>query len=92
MKAVGTKAPIAVRLAAGLIDEGAAASLDEGLRMELAHLREIFRSKDALAGLMSVGKSRPVFEGRARRAGGAGRPGGTGGSRSSRPALPARPA
>ena len=39
MKAVGTKAPIAVRLAARLIDEGAAASLDEGLRMELAHLR-----------------------------------------------------
>jgi enoyl-CoA hydratase/3-hydroxyacyl-CoA dehydrogenase len=64
MKAVGTKAPIAARLAATLIDEGAAASLEEGLRMELAHLQEIFGSKDALAGLMSVGKSRPVFEGR----------------------------
>jgi enoyl-CoA hydratase / 3-hydroxyacyl-CoA dehydrogenase len=64
MKAVGTKAPIAARLAARLIDEGAAVSLDEGLRMELAHLLEIFRSKDALAGLMSVGQSRPTFEGR----------------------------
>ncbi len=64
MTAVGTKAPIAVRIAAALIDEGAAASLDEGLRMELAHLGEVFRSADALAGLMSVGKSRPVFEGR----------------------------
>jgi enoyl-CoA hydratase/3-hydroxyacyl-CoA dehydrogenase len=64
MKAVSTKAPIAVRLAARLIDEGAAAPLEEGLRMELAHLHEVFRSKDALAGLMSVGRSRPVFEGR----------------------------
>ena len=64
MKAVGTKAPIAVLLAARLIDEGAAALLDEGLRMELAHLEEIFGSTDALAGLTSVGKSRPVFEGR----------------------------
>jgi enoyl-CoA hydratase/3-hydroxyacyl-CoA dehydrogenase len=64
MKAVGTKAPIALRLAARLIDEGAAVSLDEGLRMELAHLHEIFRSRDALVGLMSVGKSRPMFEGR----------------------------
>jgi enoyl-CoA hydratase / 3-hydroxyacyl-CoA dehydrogenase len=64
MKAVSTNAPIAVRLAARLIDEGAAAPLDEGLRMELAHLEEIFRSEDALAGLKSVGKSRPTFEGR----------------------------
>src|SRR6185503_15411634 len=44
MKAAGTKAPIAVRVAARLIDEGAATSLDEGLRMELAHLEEVFRS------------------------------------------------
>jgi enoyl-CoA hydratase/3-hydroxyacyl-CoA dehydrogenase len=64
MKAVGTKAPIAVRLADRLIDEGAAAALDEGLRMELAHLREIFQSEDALAGLKSVGQSRPTFQGR----------------------------
>ena len=40
MRAVGTKAPIAVRLAARLIDEGAATSLGEGLRMEIAHLHE----------------------------------------------------
>ena len=65
MKAVGTKAPIAVRLAATLIDRGATVSLEEGLRMELAHLTEIFSTKDALAGLLSVGgKSRPVFGGR----------------------------
>jgi enoyl-CoA hydratase/3-hydroxyacyl-CoA dehydrogenase len=65
MKAVGTKAPVAVRVAATLIDQGAAVSLEEGLRMELAHLTEIFSTKDALAGLLSVGgKSRPSFEGR----------------------------
>jgi enoyl-CoA hydratase/3-hydroxyacyl-CoA dehydrogenase len=65
MKAVGTKAPVAVRVAATLIDQGAAVSLEDGLRMELAHLTEIFSTKDALAGLLSVGgKSRPPFEGR----------------------------
>ena len=64
MKAVGTKAPVAVRLAATLVDRGAAVSLEDGLRMELAHLTEIFSTRDALAGLLSVGKSRPVFEGR----------------------------
>jgi enoyl-CoA hydratase/carnithine racemase len=64
MKAVGTKAPVAVRLAATLIDQGAAVSLEDGLRMELGHLTEIFSTKDALAGLLSVGKSRAVFEGR----------------------------
>jgi enoyl-CoA hydratase/3-hydroxyacyl-CoA dehydrogenase len=65
MRAVGTKAPVAVRLAATLIDQGAAVSLQDGLRMELAHLTEIFSTKDALTGLLSVGgKSRPSFEGR----------------------------
>jgi enoyl-CoA hydratase/3-hydroxyacyl-CoA dehydrogenase len=63
MKAVGTKAPVALRVAAALIDDGSRASLDEGLRMELAHVREIFSTKDALAGLLSIGKDRPMFEG-----------------------------
>ena len=64
MKAVGTKAPVAVRLAARLVDEGAAVPLAEGLRMERAHLQEVFATHDALVGLSSIGKSRPVFEGR----------------------------
>jgi enoyl-CoA hydratase/3-hydroxyacyl-CoA dehydrogenase len=64
MKAVGTKAPVAVRLAATLVDRGAAVSLEDGLRLELAHLTEVFSTKDALAGLLSVGRSRPSFEGR----------------------------
>jgi enoyl-CoA hydratase/3-hydroxyacyl-CoA dehydrogenase len=63
MKAVGTKAPIALRLAAELIDRGARVSIEEGLQMELAHLKEIFSTKDALTGLLSIGKGRPEFKG-----------------------------
>jgi enoyl-CoA hydratase/3-hydroxyacyl-CoA dehydrogenase len=64
MQAVGMKAPIALRLAAMLIDQGAAVSLEDGLRMELAHVTEIFATRDALTGLISAGKARPAFEGR----------------------------
>jgi len=63
MKAVGTKAPIALRIAATLIDQGSRVSLEEGLQMELSHLHEIFSTRDALTGLLSVGKGRPTFEG-----------------------------
>jgi len=64
MKAVGTKAPIALRWAAELIDMSTRVSVEEGLRMELSHVTEIFATRDALAGLLSIGKDRPVFEGR----------------------------
>ncbi len=63
MKAVAHKAPLALRLAARLIDDGAKVPLDEGLRMELSHVREIFSTRDALTGLLSIGKNRPTFEG-----------------------------
>jgi enoyl-CoA hydratase/3-hydroxyacyl-CoA dehydrogenase len=63
VKAVSTKAPIALRIAASLVDEGFRVSLDDGLKMELSHLHEIFSTKDALTGLLSIGKSKPVFEG-----------------------------
>jgi len=64
MKAVGPRAPVALRLAARLVDEGVSVPLAEGLRLELAHLPEVFATNDALTGLSSVGKSRPLFEGR----------------------------
>ena len=63
MKAVASKAPLALKLAAKLIDEGARVPLEQGLRMELDHVRDIFMTRDALTGLLSIGKSRPVFEG-----------------------------
>jgi len=64
MKRVGFKAPVALRLAGKLIESGSKVSLDEGLAMELAHLEEIFSTKDAFEGLSTLGKKAPVFEGR----------------------------
>jgi enoyl-CoA hydratase/3-hydroxyacyl-CoA dehydrogenase len=64
MKRVGFKAPIALRLAGKLIESGAKVPLAEGLQMELAHLVEIFSTKDAYEGLSTLGKKAPVFEGR----------------------------
>jgi enoyl-CoA hydratase/3-hydroxyacyl-CoA dehydrogenase len=64
MKAVGANAPVALRWAAQLIDNGIRVGLDEGLRMELAYVQEIFATKDALAGLRSIGKPKAAFSGR----------------------------
>ena len=63
IKRVGSKAPIALRLASELIDRGASLPLEEGLRLELDHLEEIFSTKDAYEGLSSLGKRPPVFRG-----------------------------
>jgi enoyl-CoA hydratase / 3-hydroxyacyl-CoA dehydrogenase len=64
VKKVRRKAPLALRLAERLIDEGARVPLETGLAMELEHLEEIFRTRDALEGLSSLGSRRPSFEGR----------------------------
>jgi enoyl-CoA hydratase/carnithine racemase len=61
--AVATKAPVALRMAASLIEQGARVSLEEGLRMEVAQVEAIFSTADALTGLLSIGKSRPEFVG-----------------------------
>jgi len=61
--AVATKAPIALRAAASLIDAGTRVSLEEGLRLEIAQVEAIFSTADALTGLLSIGKSRPQFAG-----------------------------
>lgn len=63
MKRVGGKAPIALRLSQKLIDEGAKVSLAEGLAMEMAHLMEIFSTKDAYEGLSTLGKKAPTYIG-----------------------------
>lgn len=63
-KTIGFKAPIAIRLAGKLIDEGAGVPLQKGIEMELAHLPEIFATKDAYEGLSSVvNRKRAVFRG-----------------------------
>jgi enoyl-CoA hydratase/3-hydroxyacyl-CoA dehydrogenase len=64
MRRVASKAPVALRISADLIDRGAGLPLDDGLKLELAHLEEIFSTNDALEGLSSLGRKRPVFEGR----------------------------
>jgi enoyl-CoA hydratase / 3-hydroxyacyl-CoA dehydrogenase len=61
--AVATKAPVALRIAEALINDGARVSLEEGLRMEVANVERIFSTADALTGLLSIGKSRPQFAG-----------------------------
>jgi len=64
MSRVGPRAPLALRLAERLIDGGAGLSLEAGLQLELEHLVEIFSTADALAGLSSLGRGRPTFQGR----------------------------
>lgn len=58
------KAPIACRLADAMIAKGASDGLDAGLEAELAGLREVFGTEDALEGLSSLGRKRPEFKGR----------------------------
>jgi enoyl-CoA hydratase/3-hydroxyacyl-CoA dehydrogenase len=63
-KMIARKAPIALRLANQIVDNGYELPLKEAVREELAHLEEIFSTADALTGLKSVGKGKPTFEGK----------------------------
>ena len=58
------KAPLALRAAVKLINEGSRLSLEEGLDLESDSLKEIYQSKDALEGLAAVVEHRsPVYVG-----------------------------
>ena len=57
------KAPVALRIAERLMDDGFDRPLDEGLHLELEHLVEVFSTSDALAGLTALGRARPEFKG-----------------------------
>lgn len=63
MKRVASKAPIALSLAELLIERGSGVPLEQGLLMELDHLKEIFGTRDALEGMSTLGKRPPAFEG-----------------------------
>lgn len=63
LRQVERKAPIALRIAERLIDEGFDQPLHEGLHMELEHLVEIFSTDDAYEGLSSIGSRTPEFKG-----------------------------
>ncbi len=59
LRAIGRKAPVALKEAARLLDEGAALDLPEALRLEFDALPNIFGTHDALLGLKAVGSRTP---------------------------------
>jgi enoyl-CoA hydratase/3-hydroxyacyl-CoA dehydrogenase len=62
-KKISYKAPLALKLANNIIDEGLKINLDESIQIELKHLTEIFSSKDAYEGLTSIlQKRRPIYK------------------------------
>ncbi len=56
-------APVALRLAEWLIDEGGKLPLAEAMQLEVDRLRELFATRDAYEGLVACGKRQPVFQG-----------------------------
>ncbi len=63
-KIVGYKAPLALKIAAEIIDAQTGQSIPEAVEMELERLEDIFSTADALEGLSSAGRKRPQFEGK----------------------------
>jgi enoyl-CoA hydratase/3-hydroxyacyl-CoA dehydrogenase len=63
-KALRGKAPLALREADRLIRGGAGLELRNALDLEFGSIETIFRTRDALEGLSSLGSRAPVFEGR----------------------------
>jgi enoyl-CoA hydratase/3-hydroxyacyl-CoA dehydrogenase len=64
-KTISYKAPIAIKLANDLIDQGNNLELSKGLELELNNLSKIFSTQDALEGLNSIIKrQRPNFKGK----------------------------
>ena len=63
-KKLSFKAPIALNLAAELIEKSRTTPIEEGIELELGSLTKIFSTEDARTGLGSVGKGRPVFSGK----------------------------
>jgi enoyl-CoA hydratase/3-hydroxyacyl-CoA dehydrogenase len=62
-KILGTKAPIALKLANEIIDQQAGKSMREAVEIEMRHLFDIFSTADALEGLSALGRKRPEFKG-----------------------------
>jgi enoyl-CoA hydratase/3-hydroxyacyl-CoA dehydrogenase len=62
-KLIGYKAPIALKLANEIIDQQAGKTMEEAVEIELGCLNAIFNTADALEGLSTVGRKRPVFKG-----------------------------
>lgn len=63
LKVIGSKAPLAVKMANAVIDAQAGKSMADAVEVELGRLDEIFSTADALEGLSSLGRRRPEFKG-----------------------------
>lgn len=63
-KTISFKAPVALKFADRLIDEGLNRDLEEALSLELANLDTIFGTEDAMEGLSKVGRGRPEYKGK----------------------------
>jgi enoyl-CoA hydratase/3-hydroxyacyl-CoA dehydrogenase len=63
LRRIDSKAPLALRVAAELIEKGEGLPIRQGLGLELERLEEIFSTADAYEGLSSVGRRPPVFKG-----------------------------
>ena len=64
IKAVGYKAPLALKMAGEIIDAQQGKSIPEAVEVELMRLAEIFSTRDALEGLSSMGRKRPEYKGK----------------------------
>ncbi|GAF71887.1 unnamed protein product, partial [marine sediment metagenome] len=63
-KKISYKAPLALKWANQIIDEGLKLGLEQGLQVELGHLEEIFSTEDAYEGLTSIlERRRPTYKG-----------------------------
>jgi len=62
-KALGYKAPLALRIANEIVDRQAGQPMRAAIEIELGRLKDIFATQDALEGLSSVGRRRPEFKG-----------------------------
>ncbi len=63
VKALGYKAPLALRIADEIVDRQVGQPMREAVEIELGRLKDIFATADALEGLSSVGRRRPEFKG-----------------------------
>ncbi len=63
VKIVGFKAPVALKVAAEIIDAQIDLPMAEAVEVELGRLSEIFATADAYEGLSTAGRKRPEFKG-----------------------------
>lgn len=62
-KTIGFKAPLALKIAAEIIDRQVGISIPDAVEIELGEMAAIFSTADALEGLSSAGRKRPEFKG-----------------------------